>query len=462
MNDFLNEKYAALAGALEKNVKHIIETKNLDFRIMEEEFVRQGYREDKPSGVENILIFRLDYMGDFILSTPAIREIRANYPSAFITLVVNKAVYPMAELCPYVNEVIPMEVNYTELTLRRDTIGMLMKAVEFSAQHLWKRNYTLCICLRHQINLLDLFLNYLSGAKERVGNIMSITFPYTNDPEDRKQDMAYYFLTRPIVHPKEVMHVCAKNLYLLKAMGLQVRQTNAELWYDADDLYTAKKLLEGFAPNRIKVVVGLGANVPARRYPIEKYLTAFKRIINKSNGSIVIVGGPAEVEDAQFLEDNLPKEFVKNLADKKLGWRVDSAIISQSDMYIGNDTGTVHIAAAAKIPTIKVSREAEDRINDPAFKGIFSEYIHFHPWQTNSITLQPKYPLGDCKNKFTAGGCGEWKPHCITQIEPREIVEAYETFAKLIKSSNIKTTSCPPILNSVNQVPALYFDLKSP
>ena len=100
-------------------MKHILETKNLDFRIMEEEFVRQGYREDKPSGVENILIFRLDYMGDFILSTPAIRE---NYPSAFITLVVNKAVYPMAEICPYVNEVIYMGVEYNKFLYDADDL----------------------------------------------------------------------------------------------------------------------------------------------------------------------------------------------------------------------------------------------------------------------------------------------------------------------------------------------------
>ena len=461
LNEFVQERHAALANALEKTVKQIATTQNLDFKIMEQEFAKQGYRDNQPSGVENILIFRLDYMGDFILSTPVIREIRMNYPNAFITLVVNKAVYSMAELCPYVNEVIPMEVDYVGFSLSNDIIGMLAKAVEFSAQYLWKRNYTMCICLRHQGTLLDLFLNYLSGAKERIGHVLSITLPYQN-PKQKPEDIGFYFLTLPIIHPPEITHVCAKNLYILKAMGLQVRQTNTELWYNAEDLFTARKLLEGFAPNRLKIVVGLGANVPARRYPIEKYLIAFEKILNKGGSSLIIVGGPAEAEEAKFLEKKLPKGLVKNLAGKKLGWRIDAATTSLCDMYIGNDTGTVHIAAAAHLPVIKVCREAEDKINDPAFKAILSEYVRFHPWQTNSITLRPKHALGECQKTVAEGGCKEWEPHCITQIEPTEIVAAYETFANLIRNSKIKKTSCPQIISSVNQVPALYSNITNP
>ncbi|MBR5913602.1 MAG: glycosyltransferase family 9 protein [Selenomonadaceae bacterium] len=461
MNEILQARHNALARALETNIKHIFQTQQLDFSIMEQEFIKQGYREDQSSGIENILIFRLDYMGDFILTTPVIREIRANYPYAFITLVVNKAVYPMAELCPYVNEVIPIEVDYGQLVLNQDIQGMLMIASNVAAQYLWKRNYTLCICLRHQIDLIDLFLNYLSGAKKRVGHIKSISYPYEGDPTQKPNDIANYFLTQPIVHPKEIMHTCAKNLYLLKAMGLQIRQTNAELWYDAEDLYTARKLLEGFAPNHLKIIAGIGANHPARKYPIEKYLAAFKLIVKKS-GSLVIIGGSQEVEDAKFLEKNLPKESVKNFVDMKLSWRITASIISQSDMYIGNDSGTIHIAAAENIPTIKISRESKDSFDDEKIKGFLSEYTLFFPWQTNSINIRPKHALGTCKNKTVYGGCAEWKPHCITQIDPKEIVDAYETFAKLIKSSGIKRTSCPTIMRSVNQVPQLYSNLINP
>ena len=458
MNNLLNEKYAALANALQKNINHIVETKNLNFTIMEQEFARQGYRDNQASGVEKILIFRLDYMGDFILSTPAIREIRANYPAAFITLLINKAAYPMAELCPYVNEVIPIDVNYTKLMVENDVMKMLITAAEISAQNLWQRHFTMCICLRHGINFLDLFLNYLSGAKERIGHVMNQLLPYTVTHDQKPADVADKFLTLPIIHPKEVLHTCAKNLYILKAMGLQIRQTNAELWYDAEDLYTARNLLEGFAPGRLKIIVGVGANDPIRKYPAEKYLAALKEITQqKKGGSVIIVGGSSETEDAKFLEENLPKELVKNIVAMKMGWRIDAAIMSLADMYIGNDTGASQVAAACHLPAIVVNSEAKDKIVNPFFRIMNSPYTLFYPWQTNAISIRPEHALGDCQNHFGFGGCAAGKSHCIAQIEPREIVDAYNTFAKLITDSKIQKTSCPPITGSTNQVSHLYY-----
>ena len=66
----------------------------------------------KRGGIEHILLVRLDAVGDFILTTPAIRAVRENYPNAHITLVVRNHVYSLAELCPYVNEVIGFDVNF--------------------------------------------------------------------------------------------------------------------------------------------------------------------------------------------------------------------------------------------------------------------------------------------------------------------------------------------------------------
>ncbi|MBQ7628612.1 MAG: hypothetical protein IJS81_00125 [Selenomonadaceae bacterium] len=60
------------------------------------------------------------------------------------------------------------------------------------------------------------------------------------------------------------------------------------------------------------IAAGIGANIPQRKYPVEKYLIAFREIISKG-ASIIILGGSAEVDDAKFLEDNLPARYIKNL-----------------------------------------------------------------------------------------------------------------------------------------------------
>lgn len=72
----------------------------------EKKFHDEGFRENFSNAVENILIVRLDAIGDFILTTGVIREVRKNFPKAQITLVVSLLVYPVAEFCPYVNEIL--------------------------------------------------------------------------------------------------------------------------------------------------------------------------------------------------------------------------------------------------------------------------------------------------------------------------------------------------------------------
>ena len=86
-----------------------------DFRDkMEVEFSNLGFREEHSQGVENILLVRLQAMGDFINTSAAIREVRKNYPFAYITLVVSDRAHDMAEFCPYVNEVIPFHDTAVE------------------------------------------------------------------------------------------------------------------------------------------------------------------------------------------------------------------------------------------------------------------------------------------------------------------------------------------------------------
>lgn len=390
------------------------------------------------------MIFRFDAVGDFILSSPAIREIRSNFPNAFITLVVNKQVYPMAELCPYVNEVMAFEMYYSEM----DIFGTFQSICEFAKKFLWRRRYNLSFCLNGWVTFPKLFMSYISGAKERVAYIMEAQLQYTNQLPPPEKDFSYLFLTRPLLQPKEIVHACANVLYLLVGCGLKVEFTDMEVWFNSADKFYAKKLLENFAPNKLKIVVGIGANAPARKYPIEKYLVAFKEIVKK-DAALILLGGPSEVEDAKFLQENLPAESVLNLVGVSGGWRIDSAITAQADLYIGNDTGTMHLAVVAKLPVIYPSRIAKDRKkhfpNEPTeIEGAF-------PWQTKVILLQPEHQLGECAVTPGLFGCISNTSHCIAQIKPEEIVSAFDTMKNFLKSE-IKEIKCPPIIKQPDKI----------
>ena len=380
------QDYGQLEKIVDTTIKATIETKKFDLGLfrqdMEKEFARLGFREpsSKEGSVQKILILRLDAVGDFILLTPSIRAIRENFPRAYITLVVTKAVYPMAELCPYVNEVIVFETPFKSSVDNKDVLQIFKTTVNFSAQYLWKKHFDICFSFLNDVT--HSLLAYISGAKIRVGEGGGIANIFLNNPI-------------PVDHIK-ISHWCEKNLYLVQACGLKINSADLEIWYDEEDLRIAKDILKDFAPNRLKIAFGLAANTGNRRYPVEKYLIALKKIVEKG-ASLILLGGPTEIKDAQFLEDNLPKEFVKNVAKIHLGWRVDSAIISLTDMYLGNDTGTQHIAATFKKPVIVLSRETKDRLRK---FGAYCENVVFSPWQTKYITLLANYPQGIAHLQF--------------------------------------------------------------
>ena len=98
-------------------------------QLIEQEFIREGYREKNSSGVENILIVRIDAIGDMIVTSGFIREVRANFPHARMTLVVSPLVYPLVELCPYVNEVLSFDLK----TLGRG--GQLRRSFPLMLEH---------------------------------------------------------------------------------------------------------------------------------------------------------------------------------------------------------------------------------------------------------------------------------------------------------------------------------------
>jgi len=362
--------------------------------------------------------------------TPAIREIRRNFPHAKITLTILGRLHSLAERCPYVNEVIINNIPGAS-----DQVSLLRNMTEFCNQHFWHKRYRLAIVLKGTTDWIPHLYLYLSGARERVNFVHLADRIYTDTVRPKDRSPSYLFLTHPVLYPKNIIHEAERNLYLLKAYGLQVRSNHAELWYETSDLYQARKILGNFGKNKVRVVVAVGTSGAQRenRYPIEQYLKAFKKMI-ELGAAIIISGGSAEKKSAEFLQNNLPSNAVLNLCELGLTWNTTAAIIAQSDTYIGNDTGPLHLSVACRKPVIALYRDAKYR---PALYNGVSSYFRFFPFQNYAIPLQPKLPLSDCaqylEKFYHAHTCfHEGKVHCITQIKPEEIIEA---FARIVNFS---------------------------
>ena len=388
-------------------------------------FQQFGFREEQQSGVKNILVMRLDAIGDFVLTTGFICELRFNYPCARITLVVSKIIYPIAELCPYVNRVLEFDSKFSN---GADMLTVIDRIYKFAYENLWQEHFDLEFTMQWgSENHLPIFMGYLSGARERIGYGYQIELMHFDKLPPKEQDANYLFLTKPIINPRRLIHEVEKHFYVLKAIGLSVRSEDMELWYNQAEIQRAKELLGSISPHSIRIVVGIGAGGDSRKYSVEKYIEAFKKIIKDVNKKtcFIIVGGKAEIADAEKIQKSLPVENVLNLVEKTT-LRETMAIIEQSDLFIGNDTGVMHMAAVLKVPIIAIYRQPEDR--DHIVPGVFNEYYRFAPYtrfNVKTLIIRPDHALGDCENAIVYGGCKEPFAHCINQIKPDEIVEAF-------------------------------------
>lgn len=388
------------------------------YTAMESAFKRNGFREQSDSYTPSILVAYIGRVGDNILTTPMLRELRRNYPKSHITYVTTPAVYSIMELCPYVDEV--LQIPY--LSSMYDDSFILQTILHLAHEQLWKHRYDICILPQWPSdNRPSRLLAYLSGARERWGysdTAQKIYAPLNIVPTDE-----LYLLNHAICNPPEVIHEADRYLYMLEAMGMSVTERHAELWLSSEDRKKAGKYLTSLhhSTEDILIAMSTGAGDNSRQYPNEKWLTAMKEIITLG-GRFVLIGGPLEVADGKFLEENLPEGTVLNLTGKTT-LRESVAIIEASDLFMGNDSGMMHAAAACQRPIIAVYREALDK--EPIATGLLSEFRRFEPYMANYIALRPEHALGDCQKAFCYGGCQSLKAHCICQVEPNEIVEAF-------------------------------------
>lgn len=385
---------------------------------MEPAFQRLGFREQSNSSTLSILVSYIGRAGDNILTTPMLRELRRNQPQAHITFVTTSAVYSLMELCPYVDEVLCIPY----LSSRQADSFVLQTIISFAGEQLWKHHYDICILPQWPSdNRPARLLSYLSGARERWGysdTAQKLYAPLNIVPRDE-----LYLLNHAICNPPEIIHEAERYLYMLEAMGMSVAERHSELWLSPQDRERAEALIMPLTryAGDILIALSTGAGDNSRQYPIEKWLVAIREIIGLG-GRFIIIGGPPEVEDGKFLEARLPKDAVLNLTGQT-SLRESVAIIEASNLFMGNDSGMMHAAAACRRPIIAVYREALDK--EPIATGVMSEFRRFEPYMANYIALRPEHALGDCQTAICYGGCQSIEAHCICQVKPDEIVEAF-------------------------------------
>lgn len=157
--------------------------------------------------------------------------------------------------------------------------------------------------------------------------------------------------------PDHLQHQAEVSLDLARAVGLPIDQPRMRFVPTEAERQTAQRL-DTHHP-RIALFPGGGSNpgmeLTAKRWPLERYSVLARRLIDELDAVIVLIGGAGDVEINRQLRDglNAPVDQISDLTGKTTIGEL-AAQLEQCDLFIGNDSSPMHLAAAVGILVIAI------------------------------------------------------------------------------------------------------------
>ena len=439
-----------IVTAFENYLRHVIKTKTFSLdelkNFVEPKFLEMGYRTPPKIGDElNVLLIHDAAIGDFVLLSGTIREFRRIYPTAYITLMVNKGSLPLAEHCPYVDEIILNEQRYNS-TVFNELYDWDLEV----AKKLLTRHYHICYAFVHRPNTP--LLVYMSGANIRIAHkssdvLNAFVIGYDSQKAHNVFQSSTLFkstldslMTKLLPMFKYGTHFVDTHFsFIDNALYLPVENRELELWYTALDAKTAREMIQN--ARRPLYALAMGGRELRKHYPPKNYARLVEMILTEdSTATFVILGGKTDLKSAQIFKESLDEKiFAEHVLDLtgKTTYRQSAAILMYCDTYIGNDTGIMHVAAAAKCPVLTPNCFPADLP-----KSKFDYVKFFSPYKVPSVVVQPSHALPECAvNKpYHQYGCRIKTPHCITQIAPEILFNGYHLLKEKISTKDFTPT----------------------
>ena len=335
--------------------------------------------------VKRVLLVRLDSIGDMVLTTPLLRELRRNLRQAEITLVVRPAVQDLVALCPYVDRVLPYADAYAR---PRSALLAVAHASRFRRRHWRSEAFDLALLPRWEDDAgFSSVLARMSRATRRVGyqGTARLTHAPSSGPE---------------------LHEATRNLELIRLLGGTVDDDQLELWIDAADHAFATDLLAAHrvGSHDFVLAIGPGAGHPRRRWPLDRFAEVGAWSLSHNAGFVLVVGGADERAMGNELRSRLGPRVINAAGLATL--RGTAALLQRSTLFVGNDSGSMHVAAGVGVPVVEVSCHPEG--GAPAHPN---SPIRFAPWRVPHRIARPDVAVAPCVDACASDG-----PHCISTV----------------------------------------------
>jgi len=332
--------------------------------------------------IKKILFFKLGAIGDTLMTTPLIRQVRKNFPDAQIDYLIGNSSASVLENNLNINNII----TFDEMIFVKKKIIQWHKLIS----KIKRMNYDLIFVLdKHRIFNLS---SKLFGIKIRVGF-------------DRLGKEGI-FLTNKVYYG-EIRHEIYYYLDLAKEIGLKVnyKDTKMNIFLSNKDKKFANEFWKKHKLNGKKVIavcpggaINYAAKTYVKRVPTEKFIEIINFLLKK--GLIVLlIGGKSDLEiEKKILENVSSKNLISLISETSI--HQSAAILEKCKKVICNDSGPMHIAASVNKNIISIFGPTNPARFAPLWKQ--SKYI----WKANNIydakgEIVGKYNKGNYFENFS-------------------------------------------------------------
>ena len=337
------------------------------------------------AAVRHILVIRLDHIGDVVMSRPAIRALRKKFPHAAIDLLITEDIAALFEHSKEIRTVIPAKHAWF---YRKSSF--VQKWSEF-----WRLlgilktgSYDVGIDLRGDIR--NILLMSLAGIRYTIGYgtagggfLLSEEIPY-----DAAQ------------------HQVLLNLNVLNSFHVAQDNKLLPFEYSPEKAQQFWKKIETLPPTTLlpRIAFHMGSGYPSKRWPFENFKALIQKIDLEALAQIVLIGTEAEKDAAPDLK--LDSERLIDLRSKT-DLRDLPVLLDVCDIFVGNDSGPAHIAAAQGLEIILLASGTNDiRL--------------WYPWTERLSILQHVVPCSPCEAEI----CPVENHPCVEQITVDQAFDA--------------------------------------
>ncbi|MFA4858470.1 MAG: glycosyltransferase family 9 protein [Candidatus Margulisiibacteriota bacterium] len=335
--------------------------------------------------IKNILVIRPDMLGDVVLITPVLAALRKKFPAAKITVLAQPMTRCLLENNPNVDAVYEVP---------RRSFGNFFNFWK-TVREIKSRKFDLAVNYFNSVNYAWLCL--LAGIPLRLGDVSKVLFGWM------------YNLRAWLDWGNFSMHEVEQNLALLSPLGIKDRDLPLQVVVDSAARTTLQKKLPLLAGP--KIVVHLGTGGSNKPYSIENLGIALKTLLNKLHVNVILIGTRRERASADQLMSVCGSALIDMVEKTTLPELV--ALIAQADVYIGVDSGPMHIAAALNRKVVALFTSKSQK---PAKWG---------PWRCPQVVLHNQ---DACKLNCFVGKCKS--DFCTRLIEPAAVAAAVENLLK--------------------------------